>query len=52
MNNLQETIQQMSNQVTEKWNNLSKKQKIGIGIGIGALVIAIIVTCILMQPKY
>lgn len=49
---MQETIQQMSNQVTEKWNNLSKKQKIGIGIGIGALVIAIIVTCILMQPKY
>lgn len=52
MNNLQETIQQMSNQVTEKWNNLTKKQKIEIGIGIVALIITIIVISILMQPKY
>lgn len=52
MNNLQETIQQISNQVTEKWNNLSKKQKIGIGIGVGALIITIIVVSLLMRPKY
>ena len=52
MNNLQETIQQMSNQVTEKWNNLTKKQKIEIGIGIVALIITIIIVSILMQPKY
>lgn len=49
---MQETIQQMSNQVTEKWNNLSKKQKIGIGVGSVALIIAIVIVSLLMQPKY
>ena len=49
---MQETIQQMSNQVTEKWNSLSKKQKIGIGLGIGALIITIVVISLLMRPKY
>ena len=49
---MQETIQQMSNQVTEKWNNLTKKQKIEIGVGAGALVIAAIVIAFLMRPKY
>ncbi|MBU3803588.1 MAG: flagellar M-ring protein FliF [Candidatus Cellulosilyticum pullistercoris] len=49
---MQETIQQMSNQVTEKWNNLTKKQKIQIGIGIVAVIITIIIISILMQPKY
>lgn len=49
---MQETIQQMSNQVTEKWNNLTKKQKIEIGIGIVALIVTIIVISFLMQPKY
>ena len=49
---MQETIQQMSNQVTEKWNNLSKKQKIGIGVGVGALIGIIVIASLLMQPKY
>ena len=49
---MQETIQQMSNQVTEKWNNLTKKQKIEIGIGAVALIITIVVISFLMQPKY
>ena len=49
---MQETIQQMSNQVTEKWNNLTKKQRIQIGIGTVALIITIIIISVLMQPKY
>lgn len=49
---MQETIQQMSNQVTEKWNNLSKKQRIGIGIGLGAMIATIVIVSLLMQPKY
>lgn len=49
---MQETIQQISNQVTEKWNELSKKQKIGIGVGVGVLIITIAVTALLMRPKY
>ena len=49
---MQETIQQISNQVTEKWNNLEKKHKIMIGVGIGALIIAIVVASFLMRPKY
>ncbi|MBP3887123.1 MAG: flagellar M-ring protein FliF [Cellulosilyticum sp.] len=49
---MQETIQQMSNQVTEKWNNLSKKQKIWIGLGAVALIITIVIVSLLMQPKY
>lgn len=49
---MQETIQQISNQVTEKWNSLSKKHKIFIGLGVCALIITIIVVSILMKPKY
>ena len=49
---MQETIQQMSNQVTEKWNNLTKKQKVEIGVGVGALIITIIVIAFLLRPKY
>ena len=49
---MQETIQQMSNQVTEKWNNLTKKQKVEIGVGVGALIIAIAVITFLLRPKY
>lgn len=47
-----ETIQQMSNQVTEKWNSLSKKQKIQIGIGSIVLIIVIVMISIMMRPKY
>ena len=38
---MQQTIAQMSNQVTEKWNNLEKRQKIQIGLGV-VLLIAVI----------
>lgn len=49
---MQETIQQISNQVTEKWNNLTKKQKIQIGIGILAVIITIVTISFLMRTKY
>ena len=42
----------MSNQVTEKWNNLTKKQKVEIGIGVGALIIAIIAIAFMFRTKY
>lgn len=41
MNKLQETIQQISNQVTEKWSSLTKKQKVQIGVICIAVVLII-----------
>ncbi|MBE6021728.1 MAG: flagellar M-ring protein FliF [Cellulosilyticum sp.] len=49
---MQETIQQMSNQVTEKWNNLTKKQKILIGVGVATLIIAMVAVSLMARPKY
>lgn len=49
---MQETIQQMSNQVTEKWNNLTKKQKIQIGIGVAAIIVLVVAVSFLLRPKY
>lgn len=48
---MQQTIEQISNQITEKWNGLSKKQKIQIGVGVLALVIGIIAVVWLNKPK-
>ena len=49
---MQETIAQISNQITEKWGNLSKKNKIKIGIGITTFIIAIgILVIVLSKPK-
>ncbi len=49
---MQETIAQISNQVTEKWGSLSKENKKKIGIGVSAFVIAIVVLAfILSKPK-
>lgn len=51
MNNLQQVIEQISSQITEKWNGLSKKQKIQIGIGVLALIIGITAVAWLTRPK-
>nr|WP_302595184.1 flagellar basal-body MS-ring/collar protein FliF [uncultured Cellulosilyticum sp.] len=48
---MQETIGQISNQVTEKWNNLSKKQKIQIGVGVGLLIVVIAIAVYLTRPQ-
>ncbi len=48
---MQQTIEQISNQITEKWNNLTKKQKVQIAIGIVALIVAIVVITFLSKPK-
>lgn len=49
---MQETIAQISNQITEKWGNLSKKNKIKIGVGISAFVVAIVILVIVLsKPK-
>ncbi|WP_410496702.1 flagellar basal-body MS-ring/collar protein FliF [Cellulosilyticum sp. ST5] len=48
---MQQTIEQISNQITEKLNNLTKKQKIQIGIGVLALIIAITAVVLLTRPK-
>lgn len=50
---MQETIEQMSTQITDKWNNLSKKQKIRLGVSIGCILIALIAAVFLFsRPKY
>jgi flagellar M-ring protein FliF len=52
VNTLQETLAQMSTQVTEKWNGFSKRQKISLGVGVGVFVLAIIIASIaLSRPK-
>lgn len=48
---MQETIGQISNQVTEKWNSLNKKQKIQIGVGVCLLIIVIVVAAYLTRPQ-
>ncbi len=48
---MQETIGQISNQVTEKWNDLSKKQKIKIGVGVGLVVVIIAIAMYLARPQ-
>ncbi|WP_054738608.1 flagellar M-ring protein FliF C-terminal domain-containing protein [Cellulosilyticum ruminicola] len=48
---MQETVRQISNQVTEKWNGLSKKHKIEIGIAVGLLMIIIVVAAYLTRPQ-
>jgi len=48
---MQETFEQMSNQVTEKWGNLSKSQKVKIYIGVAALIITIIIIALISRPK-
>lgn len=40
---MQETMTQVSIQLTDKWNTLSKPQRIKLGAGIGAVLIAIII---------
>lgn len=50
---MQETIDQVSTQITEKWNGLSKKQKIQLGIGTSCILLTIIIIgIILSRPKY
>lgn len=52
MKGLQERVQQMSDQVTEKWESLTKKQKVAIGLS-GVLILCIIVlSAFLLKPKY
>ncbi len=49
---MQETIEQMSTQVNERWNGLSKTRKIQLGIGTVLLVLTIaIATFILTRPN-
>lgn len=45
-------MKQISNQVTEKWNVLTKKQKIAIGAGILAVILAIASIYWFTRPKY
>ncbi|MGL4799016.1 MAG: flagellar basal-body MS-ring/collar protein FliF [Cellulosilyticaceae bacterium] len=49
---MQQTMEQMSNQLTEKWTELPKKQKMQIGVGAGAMLIALVVLIFLFaRPK-
>ncbi|PHV71739.1 flagellar M-ring protein FliF [Sporanaerobium hydrogeniformans] len=48
---MQETLKQMSSQVTEKWNNLTQSQKIRIYIGIAACIVAIVAVAFMLRPK-
>lgn len=48
---MQETMTQVSTQLTDKWNALSKAQKIKLGIGVSAILGAIIIVgMILSRP--
>ncbi|OON97986.1 MAG: flagellar M-ring protein FliF [Epulopiscium sp. Nele67-Bin005] len=44
-----ETITQVSSQITERWSNLPKKQKIQVGGGIGALLVAIVLAVAMLS---
>lgn len=48
---MQETFEQMSNQVTEKWGNLSKMQKVKIFVGITAIIITLGVIALISKPQ-
>ncbi|MGL4343738.1 MAG: flagellar basal-body MS-ring/collar protein FliF [Cellulosilyticaceae bacterium] len=49
---MQQTIEQMSTQITEKWGSLSKSSKVKIGIGLSALLITIVIAGLMMsKPK-
>lgn len=49
---MQETIAQMSTQMTEKWNGLSKGVKVKMGLGSAALVIALVIAMVAFsKPK-
>ena len=48
---MQETIEQIKEQVVEKWNNLTKKQKIEIGVGVIAVIIAIFAILRMTAPQ-
>lgn len=50
---MQETIEQASTQLTEKWNGLSKKQKVRLGVGVGCIILTLIVVVVIFsRPKY
>lgn len=48
---MQATFEQISNQVTEKWGNLTNAQKIKIYIGIGALIITLGIISFMSRPQ-
>ncbi|WP_069997449.1 flagellar basal-body MS-ring/collar protein FliF [Cellulosilyticum sp. I15G10I2] len=48
---MQETFEQISNQVTEKWGELSKAQRIKIYIGVVALIVTIGIIGFLAKPE-
>lgn len=50
---MQQALEQMSSQLTEKWGDLSKSQKIKIGVGCSVLLLTIIVGILVMnKPKH
>lgn len=49
---MQETIQQISDQITDKWNNLTKQRKVQIGLGVIICVGLLILIVFLSRPKY
>ena len=49
---MQETIEHMSTQISEKWQALSKTRKIQLGVGVGVLLIALVLAIVLLsRPK-
>ncbi|MDF2612693.1 MAG: flagellar M-ring protein FliF [Clostridia bacterium] len=48
---MQETLEQISNQVTEKWGALSRSQKLKIYVGIIALIITLGVIALMSRPQ-
>jgi flagellar M-ring protein FliF len=48
-----ETITQVSNQLTQKWNGLSNKMKWGLGIGLAIVFLIILLVIVLLtRPQY
>jgi flagellar M-ring protein FliF len=48
---MQETLEQISNQVTEKWGNLSNSQKVKIYISIAAAIITLSIVGFMARPQ-
>lgn len=49
---MQQTIEQMSTQLTEKWGGLSKVHKVRLGIGVGAILVVILLSALMLsRPK-